>query len=100
MKPPHQEGVSTDNVLAALAQASKSGRNRGSNTTTTMAAMTTDVTTSTNDHAWTDDLTTPTTSEQPLPEHPSEASEFDRFWHPYDSGALHRSFKSGPFSFS
>ena len=39
-----------------------------------MVAMTTDVIAITNDHAWTDndDVTTPTTSEQPHPGHPSE----------------------------
>ena len=54
---------------------------RGSNTTTTtMVVSIHDVTIVTNDHAWTDndDRTTPTTSEIPHPEHPSDPSEFNK----------------------
>ena len=62
---------------AALAQASKSGTTRGSNTTMTTMVATTDLTTSINDHAWTRHDDSPTTSESTHPEHPSEASEFN-----------------------
>ena len=62
---------------AALAHDAPKRRciNRGSNTTTTtMVAMTTDVTTITNDHAWTDnhDLTNQRLQNNPILEHPSE----------------------------